>query len=221
MDSVILGICIVFVGIGLLGNFTGFFNILFKGWWTIFIIAPATVNLFKKKNKTFNLILLSVGVVLLLYQQNIITGSTWEMVWKLLIAFSITLLGIKTVFSSISKRKKLAKNVADRTLCNAIFSGKECKYQKKIFHGAKLSAIFGGIKLNLVNAVIQEDVDVEVCAVFGGCTIILPKNVDVHIENNGFMGGVTDKSSSKSKKDFTVNLKSTTFFGGIDIKTEE
>ena len=131
------------------------------------------------------------------------------------------MLGIKTVFSSISKRKKLAKNVADRTLCNAIFSGEERKYQKKIFHGAKLSAIFGEIKLNLVNAVIQEDVDIEVCAVFGGCTIILPKNVDVHIENNGFMGGVTDKSSSKSKKDFTVNLKSTTFFGGIDIKTEE
>lgn len=73
MDSVVLGICIIFVGIGLLGNFTGFFNILFKGWWTIFIIAPATVNLFKKKDKTFNLILLSVGVVLLLYQQNVIT----------------------------------------------------------------------------------------------------------------------------------------------------
>lgn len=221
MDSIVLGMCIIFVGVGLFGNFTGFFDIFFKGWWTIFIIAPATVNLLKKKDKTFNIILLSVGIVLLLYQQGVITGSIGGMIWKLLVAFSVILLGIKTVFNSVSKRKKSEKNITDRNSYNAIFSGEECRYQKKIFRGAKLSAIFGGIKLNLVDAIIEEDVDIEVCAVFGGCTIIIPKNVSVHIENDGFMGGVTNKLSDKGKKDVAINLKSTTFFGGIDIKTTE
>ena len=54
------GLCLVFLGIGLFGSFTGLFTLFFKGWWTLFIIVPAIIDLFKKRNKTFSFILLSI-----------------------------------------------------------------------------------------------------------------------------------------------------------------
>ncbi len=95
--SIIWGICLIFVGIGLLGNSTGFFNIFFKGWWTIFIIVPSIIDLFKKKDKIPSIIVLSIGIILLLQQQHLINN---DMILKVLAAVGIITLGIKTLMGN-------------------------------------------------------------------------------------------------------------------------
>ena len=41
-------------------------NLFFKGWWTLFIIVPCFIDLFKEKNKIGNVIGLIFGILLLL-----------------------------------------------------------------------------------------------------------------------------------------------------------
>ena len=41
-------------------------NIFFDGWWTLFIIVPCFIGLFKDEDKSGNLIGLIIGVCLLL-----------------------------------------------------------------------------------------------------------------------------------------------------------
>ncbi len=95
--SIVWGICLIFVGIGLLGNSTGFFNIFFEGWWTIFIIVPSLIDLFKKKDKIPSIIVLSIGIILLLQQQHLINN---DMILKVLAAVGIITLGIKTLIGN-------------------------------------------------------------------------------------------------------------------------
>ena len=95
--SIIWGICLIFVGLGLLGNSTGLFNIFFEGWWTIFIIVPSIIDLFKKKDKIPSIIVLSIGIILLLQQQHIINN---DMILNVLAAIGIIILGIKTLMGN-------------------------------------------------------------------------------------------------------------------------
>ena len=50
-------------------------NIFFDGWWTLIIIIPCFIGLFKDKNKTFDLIGLFVGVLLLLMANDFLSIS--------------------------------------------------------------------------------------------------------------------------------------------------
>lgn len=219
MGAVMWGICLIFVGVGLLGNFTGLFNILFRGWWTIFIIAPATVDLLKKRNKTWSLIILMVGVTLLLQQQGIIVTG---MIWKVLIAFGLIILGINTIFMRNKEYKSnipievIEKN--DLNVYSAIFSGQERRYDNERFTGATITAVFGGIKIDLRNAIIEEDTVIEAEAIFGGCEITIPNNINVKINNSGIFGGVTNKTNYNNSHFPTIYIKSTTVFGGVEIK---
>lgn len=82
-----------------------------------------------------------------------------------------------------------------------------------------MTAIFGGVDLDLRDAIINEDTEIKAVAIFGGCKIIVPENVNIKVENDGFMGGVSDKVSYSNPDFCTLRIKSTTIFGGVEIKT--
>ena len=77
MKKYIFGIFLILFGISLLLNSLGVFNMfeIFAGWWTLFIIVPACINLFFTKDKNGSLVALSLGISLLLQQQNIVSIS--------------------------------------------------------------------------------------------------------------------------------------------------
>ncbi len=52
MSKIVWGIFIIIFGVGLLCSFLGLFDMFsLAGWWTLFIIIPAVVDLFYKKTK--------------------------------------------------------------------------------------------------------------------------------------------------------------------------
>lgn len=219
MNTIIWGICLIFIGIGMIGNFTGLFNILFKGWWTIFIIFPAVIDLFSKKNTMWSLTLISIGAALLLQQQGLISGS---LIWKVLLSAWIIILGINMIInnSNFHKTNKdfdiIDKNNLNKY--NAVFSGQELKYDNEPFNGAIINAVFGGVKLNLRDAIIDKDVIIKIDTVFGGCEITVPNNINIKIDNSGVFGGVTNKVQYNNPDSPTLYIQSNTVFGGIDIK---
>ena len=101
--------------------------------------------------------------------------------------------------------------------CCAAFSGNNLNYDGEVFEGAELSAIFGGIKLDLRNAVIEKDCAIQATAIFGGIDIFVSNNVNVKVNSNSIFGGVSNKTKHCSDVP-TVYINGNCMFGGIDIK---
>lgn len=222
VSSVFWGLILVAAGVIFALNAFHITNIdvFFDGWWTLFIIIPCTVGLFSEREKTGNLIGIAVGVFLLLCCQNILSFS---MLWKLFVPAIIVLVGLKMVFTGLFGNraneimKRLRENGKEPKAGIATFSGCNLNYDGEVFEGAELTAVFGGIKCDLRNAVIEKDCAIQASAIFGGIDILVPDNVNVKVSSNSFFGGLSNKTSVHQNAP-TIYVSGTCMFGGIEIK---
>jgi predicted membrane protein len=222
VKEVIIGVVIVLLGILLLLKSLGVidnFNIFFDGWWTLFIIVPAIIGFISDKDKTTDLIALIVGVLLLLGARDIIS---FKVVGKLILPIIIIIIGLSLIFTNLFK-PKVMKSIEEtdkegRTNYTAIFAGQEHKLTNE-FKGSNITAIFGGVDLDLRKAKIKEDVIIKPVCIFGGADIFLPDDVKVKITSSSVFGGVEDKRNNDTEEgDHTVYIEAVCIFGGVDIK---
>ena len=131
--------------------------------------------------------------------------------------------GFYTSGESFGNSGPTCENVGDtdKIVCSAVFSGRDIRVDNSRFNGADLSALFGGIDLNLKNAVIQRNVTVEVKAVFGGIDILMPSNVRVVVDVTPILGSVENGTRTPLGADEntpTVFIRGTCLFGGVEVK---
>lgn len=197
-------------------------DVFFDGWWTLFIIVPCTVGIFTEREKTGNIIGLLVGVFLLLACQNVLD---FDMLWKLAVPAIIIVVGIRLIFGGVlgNKSNEIMKKLkADgneiKNGC-AIFSGQNMNFDGEVFTGAELTAVFGGVKCDLRNAIIENDCVINATAIFGGVDIYLPAYVNVKTSSMSLFGGLTNKIPPYSPNNrVTVYVNGTCMFGGVEIK---
>lgn len=198
-------------------------NIFFDGWWTLFIIVPCFIGLFKEREKTGNIIGLLIGIALLLACQDILN---FEIIWKLAFPAILVIIGLSLIFkdtinSEVNKEiKKLNENkTKDGGYC-ATFSGQNLNFDGEKFSGTDLTAVFGGIKCDLRNANIEDDVVINVSSIFGGTEIYIPEDVKVKVKSTSIFGGVDEKKKNKieSAEAHTIYINATCLFGGAEIK---
>lgn len=223
LKSIIWGVALFSLGIIMCLNALEIvkIDIFFDGWWTLFIIIPSFIGLLTDDDKVGNTIFLTIGVLLLLGFQNIIK---FELLGKLFLPIIIILIGILLIFKNIFTTK-IRKSIDDINKsnnssdeCNAIFSGQDIKVDNEKFSGKSISAIFGGIKLDLRKALITKDVVINCKAIFGGVEIFIPDNVKVQVTSNSAFGGVTNKTICDNNSKITIYIDATCVFGGVDIK---
>lgn len=184
---------------------------------------PCFIGLFKEREKTGNIIGLLVGVALLLCCQDILN---FDMVWKLALPAILIIIGLSFIFKDTfdhkvnEEIKKLNKaNNKDNEYC-ATFSGQNVNFDGEKFTGANLTAVFGGVKCDLRNAIIENDVLINVSSIFGGVEISVPDNVKVKIKSSSIFGGVDEKKKNQveSPDAHTIYINATCIFGGAEIK---
>lgn len=223
INSIIWGVVLVLLGVIWGLNAAGITQIelFFDGWWTLFIIVPCAVGLFTGGDKTGNLIGIVIGGALLLAAQDIIS---YGMLWKLAVPAIIVIIGLKMIFGSFRNEKSFQleqkvkeKNGKLQQHC-ATFAGVNAQYAGEVFEGAELTAVFGGVKCDLREAIITEDAVIRVCAVFGGVEIFLPDTVNVKVTSNSVFGGMSNKKSNQKENAVTVYVTGSCIFGGADIR---
>ena len=186
-ENILWGIAFIVVGLILAGNAIGITNIdiFFDGWWTLFIIVPCFIGLFNDSDKTGNVIGLVIGGTLLLACQGLLN---FEMVWKLVVPVALVIIGVSIIFkdsihgkinSEISKINKSQKDIP--SYC-ATFSEQNANFENEEFKGADLTAVFGGVKCDLRQAIINSDTVIKAESIFGGVEIYVPSNVKVKIK---------------------------------------
>lgn len=222
--SILWGIVLVLAGILFALNSLEIldFNIFFDGWWTLIIIIPCLIGIFTDSDKTGNLIGLCVGVFLLFCCQNILS---FDLLLKLLFPIIIVIVGCKMIFGTFKSNKsqkvmnEVVSNGGNVRNATATFSGQDLIYGLgEEFTGAELNAIFGGVKCDLRNAVINRDCVIKCSAIFGGIDIFVPQNVNVKVNSTSIFGGVSNKANNSTANTVTIYIEGTCLFGGVDIK---
>jgi len=194
-------------------------NIFFDGWWTLFIIVPCFINLFKEEDKKENIIGIIIGICFLLAAQDIIT---FEIIFKLLIPVILIIIGFSLIFKDAIKQKiktEMKKyNKKDNKEYYATFGGQNLVFNEN-FEGCNLNAIFGGIKCDLKDIKLKENVVINTNAIFGGVTIFVPNDINVKVVSTAIFGGVTNKTNNKDAKKI-IYINAICLFGGVEIKCQ-
>lgn len=197
-------------------------DIFFEGWWTLLIIVPSFIGLLTSKEKTANGIGLSIGVILFLCVRDIIS---FDMLWKLIAPVIIIFIGFKLIYTGIAGNRgtevmrKLKEKGGKVKNVAAVFSSAVVDFEGEEFTGAEFNAVFGGVKCDLRNAVIEQDCVINGSAVFGGIDVLVPQDINVKIYSNSIFGGVEDKRHYRFKGEGpTLYINATCMFGGVDIK---
>lgn len=197
-------------------------RIFFDGWWTLFIIVPSFIGIFSERKKLGNIIGLMIGVFLLLCCQDVLG---FDMLWKIAVPAIIVIIGLKLIFGAVfgdravkmlESSKKSGENV--ETGC-ATFSSRNMDFSGERFSGAELTAVFGEVKCDLRNAVIDKDCAVKATGIFGGIEIFAPDYVNVKVSSNSIFGGVSEKNHRPAVEGaVTLYIDATCMFGGVEIK---
>ena len=224
INKILWGIALIAIGGIFALNAFGVTDIqlFFDGWWTLFIIVPCFIGIFSEREKTGNIIGLLIGVFLLLCCQNILG---FDMLWKLAFPAIIVIIGLKLIFGAVfgDKTMKLlesSKQSGDNIKIGcATFSGQDLIFDGEQFSGAELTAVFGGVKCDIRNAIIEKDCAITASAIFGGIDIFVPDNVNVKITSNSIFGGVSEqKHRPYVENAVTLYINATCIFGGVEIK---
>ena len=227
IKPIIWGIAIIALGLIFGGNALGLFNldIFFDGWWTLFIIIPSVVSLITDQDKIMSLGFIAVGVILLLAAQNVFS---YDVAWKVILAVFLVVVGLSIIVRSLFHNKndqEVAKKIEEAKKDGqsmdsqmAVFSGTDRVYKDEVFSGANLTAIFGGINLDLKDAKFTSDTIIKAFTLFGGIDIRVPDDIIVKLKSGFVFGGFSDDRKNPSEKGkHTIYIDAAGAFGGVTI----
>ena len=185
--------------------------------WAAGLILAGLMTIFSSRRvslRVWGLLLMTIGVSIGLGAYGVINISVWKIFWPvMLIAIGL----IVSVGSGGHKRSK--KSVADDSGNEkiAIFYGEESRV-KGDYTGGSVTAVFGGVDLDLRQAKIKDGAVIDVFTFCGGASISLPDDVIVKNEVRGVLGGSENKTAPKSSAKKTIYLKGECVLGGLEIK---
>lgn len=220
ISTVLVGIIFVIAGVIIGLNSFGItnINIFFDGWWTLFIIIPCVSGIIEKGWNSGDVIGATIGGALLLMCQDIIPSDIF---FRMLPPAILVLIGLSMIFKGCFNGSKNVKVHMEPGLNDyvGIFNAKKVHVPTEKFVGCTANAVFGGVDIDLRDAIIDEDIVIDATAVFGGIDIYVPPYVRVKVSSVPIFGCVRNKA--KEPEDFsapTVFLNATCMFGGVDIK---
>lgn len=219
--NILLGLLLIAVGMGCGGDVIGLwsFDPFFDGWWSLFLILPAAASILNRGPGMGNLILLGVGLVLLLSAQGyfdlyLVSRLFWPAI--------LIIVGISVLAGGLRRGPRrytqpTGSLPGKRAAYHAFFSGSDIRWPAEPFEGVSLTAVCGGIDLDLRSAVILQDVVVDVTAVFGGVDLQVPEGVRVKVAGTPVFGGVENKAAPAPETAPTVYVNALCIFGGMDV----
>lgn len=180
----------------------------------------------------FGLLVLAAGAVFLMHNLGVIdlgwfNCKEWRIYfWPVV----IMLIGLKFIFgkrhhcSNKNKEgwteKALPQSESGSPISISVaFAGDSYNYTGEEFSGAKIAALFGGVKLDLRQAKFESDVTIDAQTMFGGIQLLVPSTIKVIVSSHSFIGGVGNHTCANiSNETRTLYINANCLCGGIDIK---
>jgi hypothetical protein len=151
----------------------------------------------------------------------------WSQPWTAYVAPALLLyVGAKTIVNSYRRdpdqwlqRPLPIGEDGKRICCSVCYGGDEYVFRGEPFHGARLDAFCGGIRMDLREAVITEDEEIDIHTFCGGIELYVPAHVNVIVKSRSFLGGVGNSATRNADPQApTIHIVASNFCGGVDIK---
>lgn len=194
-------------------------NVFWGTVWAVgLVLAGLTTIISSRKmlTRAWGLLLMATGASIGLNSYGVIDISIWKIFWPVV----LIAVGVVVTFSVGSGGYKRSKrSVADDSGNEkiAIFYGEESRV-KGDYTGGSVTAIFGGMELDLRQAKIKDGAVIDIFTFCGGVSINMPDDVIVKNDVRGILGGSEDKTVSKSSAKKTIILRGECVLGGLEIK---
>ena len=224
--GILMGAILVLIGIAFLLDHMGYVSVYSLWWrfWPLLVVLAGVLNIVSR-NRAWGVFLMAAGALLELNQLGI-THFGWRDFWPMM----LIALGILVLWGSFgaSKRPPVATSKAGdpRTTLNeaVVFGGLERRMISQDFQGGDITAIFGGIDLDLTEAhILGDEATLAVTAIFGGVELRIPAGWQIAFRGAPIFGGIEDKTRNARVDDPATPLKTlvitgAVIFGGLEIK---
>ncbi|MBW6491080.1 MAG: cell wall-active antibiotics response protein [Lentimicrobium sp.] len=193
--------------------------------WPMLLVAIGIVNLADRKT-TWGLILLAVGGAFLIDRFYDLPFNLFTFFWPaVLIIIGVGLImsnssnKVFTAFHRIRNRSSVSDT--DQIEDVAVFGGSERYFHSLNFKGGEMIAIFGGSKIDLTQCKLAPGENkLEMIAIFGGTTLIVPNDWNIIIKVVPVFGGFTDKRYNLNVDHTkTLIIDGVAIFGGGELKS--
>lgn len=216
ITRIITGAAIIGVGLGfLLDNLNIFdFGELAGRWWPMAVILVGVlIFLNDTRSYLWALLVTGFGILLQLKQLDITDISPWQFFWPV----AVIVIGLSVLLNRSAARLRVSKS--DRDDATAVLGGSDFRNTSEDFKGSKVTAILGGVKMDLRKAKIKKDATIEIFSFWGGIELVVPRNVIIKNRTAVVMGGVEDKTEQEAGKDAPVlYITGDVIMAGVEIK---
>lgn len=193
--------------------------------WRGVLLLVGIVFLSIKPNKVPGIIMVSIAVFLI--STRVVQDyfghyvSFREVFWPALM--------IVVGFALLANRKKerdfftSGASSRDELHDTSIFGGGDVVVRSSEFRGGKVTAIFGGSSYDLTQSQLADGTNyLEMFAMFGGHTFVVPSDWDVQVEITSIFGGFCDRRkhirTAEVQSQGVLHLKGIVLFGGGELK---
>lgn len=229
----IIGLIFILIGAYLLLYNLGLLPFELPGYllsWKTLLIAIGLFIVGTRENKGGGITLIVVGGTFLTADMLGVTlGELIREVWMFWPVIFI-IVGLALLLRR-SREKKTEnadgfhpdESADDYIEVSAILGGSKRIAYSRNFRGAKATAILGGVDINLMNARLAPGRhEIDIFALLGGCTIIVPNDWNVVLDITPIAGGFEDKRSLpqpyRAGVETELLIRGVVIFGGGEVK---
>lgn len=224
--KLIIGFAIILIGVlALLANLGFDTDIGIWDYWPVILILVGLGIIFQPaeyRNAFTGTVFVVIGILFLLDNFYIIDFG-FNLLWPVL----LILVGTAIVRHGVGRGGGALLD-AEHINLMAILGGGDYNYNSRSLKGGRIFAFMGGAKLNLTEADILEDsLVIDVFAMMGGVEIKVPVGWQVTMHGIPILGGMDNKTSSKSADDKAAAppapgkrliVKGIAIMGGVEVK---
>jgi hypothetical protein len=187
-------------------------------WWPVILIAIGVLQLFDPRSaKVGPAILTIIGTGLLLDNLDLIDFDLGD-----LIPLAIAAFGAKLIWEAVGRKNARLPGTDDDSTIHAfaMMAGTRRQSTSTDFRGGDVSAVMGGVELDLRSAQIRDgqEILIDAFAFWGGVEISVPAHWRVVGRVTPVMGGFIDKTSATAEGGPTVVIRGTAIMGAIEVK---
>jgi predicted membrane protein len=188
---------------------------ILSDWWPLAIVAVGAAQLLERPPRTVGgLTFVVIGAVLLTVTLDVVDASLIGLVWPVALV-------IAGIWFMLGRPRARDRSAADDVDLFALFSGREIACDAATFRGGSATAIFGGVEIDLRDALpVAEGAVLDVTALFGGVELTVPHGWRVRSDGPVILGGVDIEGDRGPLPDDapTLRLRTLVAFGGVDVK---
>jgi predicted membrane protein len=224
-SRIAVGAIIIVVGVlALLGNLGILDTHNLAQFWPALFAVFGVLKLFRARHAggyAVGAALIAVGTLMTLNNVGIIHFRMRDW-WPVFLIFA----GVLMLFKGRSRDRRGGDSMSaieqvmhsDRLNTSAIMSGAKVKSDAQNFRGGELTAVMGGIELDLRQASIEGEAVLDVFALWGGISIKVPTDWSIVLNGVPILGGIDDKTLPPMNSTKRLIIAGEVIMGGVEIR---